>query len=179
MNKYFGRIVALLLAVVAVALVVVERSYRVLEMELSAILLPALGFGRALAIPERESLIFGIGTNYTLGLRMTPECTSVFLVIPLVLIASLMAFFRPQAIGKVLWALGIGGAVLILTNQLRMINIVYLVKTLGTERGYYWGHTFGGSMISVIGGAVALVLFVWLATRGRRAPSKPKKAVAA
>jgi hypothetical protein len=43
------------------------------------------------------------------------------------------------------------------------------VHEYGTDDGYYWGHTLLGSMVSVLGGAVSLVLFVWLATRKKNA----------
>ena len=40
-----------------------------------------------------------------------------------------------------------------------------LLTRIGVDTGYYWGHTLLGSMVSVFGGAAALVAFVWLATR--------------
>ncbi|GAB3708145.1 hypothetical protein GCM10027598_12100 [Amycolatopsis oliviviridis] len=67
------------------------------------------------------------------------------------------------------FSLAISAAVVILVNQMRVLAIVGLVNVMGIDEGYYWGHTLLGSMVSVLGGAIALVLFVWLSTRKPRA----------
>jgi len=72
----------------------------------------------------------------------------------------------------VLIALGISMVVLVLVNQIRLLMLLGLIDWLGTDQGYYLGHTMFGSLISVIGGAAALVLFVWLATRQRKVKEK-------
>jgi exosortase/archaeosortase family protein len=64
-----------------------------------------------------------------------------------------------------LLSLAVSAVVVIAVNQLRVLAIVGLVNWLGVDKGYYWGHTLLGSMVSVFGGAIALVLFVWLSTR--------------
>ena len=79
-----------------------------------------------------------------------------------------MVVLRPNITGQVLGALGISLAALVVVNQVRLLMLVGLIDWLGTDRGYYLGHTMFGSLISVFGGAAALVLFVWLATRSRR-----------
>ena len=59
---------------------------------------------------------------------------------------------------------GVAAVAVVLVNQLRILTLVGLVDWLGTDSGYYWGHTLRGSLVSVLGGAAALVLFVlWLA----------------
>ena len=62
-------------------------------------------------------------------------------------------------------ALLVASAALIVVNQLRLVGLFGLIEVLGTKSGYYWGHTMLGSVISVLGGASALMLFGWLATR--------------
>jgi hypothetical protein len=57
----------------------------------------------------------------------------------------------------------------VLVNQIRVLTLVGLVQWLGVDTGYYWGHTLLGSMVSVFGGAVSIVLFVWLSTRKKTA----------
>jgi exosortase/archaeosortase family protein len=65
----------------------------------------------------------------------------------------------------VLVALGVAALAVVVVNQFRVLTLVGLVNWLGVDTGYYWGHTLLGSMVSVFGGAAALVAFVWLATR--------------
>jgi exosortase/archaeosortase family protein len=96
---------------------------------------------------------------------MTPECTSAFLVLPLLLVGAVMIALRPRITRRVLVALAVGGLAVVVVNQFRVLTLVGLVKWLGVDTGYYWGHTLLGSMVSVFGGAAALVAFVWLATR--------------
>ena len=79
-----------------------------------------------------------------------------------------MIALRPRITSRVLISLGVAAAVLVLVNQVRILTLVALISTLGTARGYYLGHTLLGSMVSVFGGAAALVMFVWMSTRAPR-----------
>ncbi|EOD63436.1 hypothetical protein H480_36970 [Amycolatopsis vancoresmycina DSM 44592] len=79
-----------------------------------------------------------------------------------------MLYFRPSNARRLFFSLGISALVVVLVNQLRIFTIVGLVHGLGTDEGYYWGHTLLGSMVSVFGGAVSIVLFVRLATRKKK-----------
>ncbi|WP_084467295.1 exosortase P [Actinokineospora inagensis] len=159
------RALAAVLVAAAVALVIGNRLYRTAEMTLaSGILRLATGSGVYL-VPERQAVYFGLGSAHAFGLRMSPECTSAFLVLPLLLIAAVLIGLRGRVAGRVLGALAVAVAVVVAVNQLRVLTLVGLISWLGTDQGYYWGHTFFGSMISVVGGAGALVLFVWQATR--------------
>ena len=114
---------------------------------------------------ERQSLYFGLGTDHAFGLRMSPECTSAFLVLPLVVVGAVMIALRPRIRNRVLVALAAAVVAVVVVNQVRILTLVGLIDGLGTDRGYYWGHTMLGSMVSVLGGAAALILFVRLATR--------------
>ncbi|RJQ76276.1 exosortase/archaeosortase family protein [Pseudonocardiaceae bacterium YIM PH 21723] len=165
MYKALGRTLALLLAAGAVALVVTQHSYRGMEVRLAALVLDGLGFGNVGVVPDRPSVFFLLGTDHPMGIKMTAECTSVFLIIPLVLLAAVLVAFRPQNGPRVLLALLISSAMLIMVNQLRLVDIALLADLLGGPRGYHWGHTVGGSLISIFGGAVTLVVFFWLTMR--------------
>lgn len=122
---------------------------------------------------QRQAVYFGLGGPRPLGLQMTPECTSAFLVLPLLLIGAVMIMLRPRITNRVLLALGAAALAVIVVNQVRILTLVGLVNWLGIQRGYYWGHTLLGSMVSVLGGAAALVLFVWLSTRAPKAERTP------
>ncbi|TDP96551.1 exosortase P [Labedaea rhizosphaerae] len=155
------------LIALAAALVFWQRLYRTAEVVLAGgVLRLTTGHGVYVA-DTRQTVYFGLGGDHPFGLKMTPECTSAFLVLPLLVVGAIMIALRPRITRQVLIALGVAALAVIVVNQLRVLTIVGLVNWLGTDLGYYWGHTMLGSMVSVFGGAVALVLFVWLATRNR------------
>jgi exosortase/archaeosortase family protein len=157
------------LGTLAVGLVLAERFCRELEVRLAGGILEAVTTSGVYVAGDRESVYFGLTGAAPFGLRMTPECSSVFLLLPLLLVTAVMVYFRPGNARRLFSALVISALAVILVNQLRILTIVGLVHYYGTDEGYYWGHTLLGSMVSVFGGAVSLVLFVWLATRKKRA----------
>jgi len=165
--------------VAGVLLVLVERAYRELEVQLAGAILRVVTSSGVYVAGSRETVYFGLTSATPFGLRMTPECSSVFLLLPLLLVTAALLWFRPRNARRLFFALGISVLVVILVNQLRILTIVALVHTFGTDQGYYWGHTLLGSMVSVFGGAISLVLFVWLATRKTKAEKLAGKATSA
>ncbi|MDT7797260.1 MAG: hypothetical protein QOI78_693 [Actinomycetota bacterium] len=167
----FPLVVALsALAAAGAVLVLAERFYRELEVRLAGAVLNVITTSGVYVAPDRESVYFGLSGATPFGLRMTPECSSAFLLLPLLVVTMALLYFRPANAKRLFFSLGISAIVVVLVNQLRILTIVGLVHEYGTDEGYYWGHTLLGSMVSVFGGAVSLALFVWLATR------KPKAA---
>lgn len=158
------------LVVGGTAIVLAYQAYGSWEIRFSGVLIEAVSNAGVYVVPERQTVYFGLGTSNALGLRMTPECSSVFLLVPLITVATiLLAVSRRKITRSVLVALAVAGVTLILVNQARVLLLVGLIGWLGTDRGYYLGHTLFGSMVSVIGGAIALVLFVWLIAKSRKA----------
>ena len=163
---------AVLLLGIAAALIIWQRSYRTVEMQLAGGLIRLFTSDGVYVAAQRQSVYFGLGSDRPFGLRMSPECTSAFLLLPLLVVGAAMIVLRPRVTRQVLVALGVSVVALVLVNQLRLLMLVGLIDWLGTDRGYYLGHTMFGSLLSVIGGAAALVMFVWLATRTPRAQRK-------
>lgn len=159
------RLLIALLVVVAVALVLAHQAYQTAEISLAGVFLHFFTSSGVYVQPGAQTVYFGLGSSTPLGLRMTPECTSAFLLVPLVVVSAVLIALRPRIAHRVLFSLGVAALILIVVNQLRILTLAGLVAWLGTDDGYYWGHTMVGSLVSVFGGAVALVLFVWLATR--------------
>ncbi|MEV8442929.1 exosortase P [Actinosynnema sp. NPDC051121] len=164
-REHLYRVVVVALVAAAAGLVMAHQAYRTAEILLSGLLLRVLGTDGVQVVAARQTVYFGLGSDAPLGLRMTPECTSAFLVVPLLAIGAVMIALRPRITRRVLSALVVAGAAVVVVNQLRVVTLVGLVAWLGVDDGYYWGHTLLGSMVSVFGGAAALVAFVWLATR--------------
>jgi exosortase/archaeosortase family protein len=160
-----NRVIVFALLASATALVLANRAYRDAEISLSGFLLGVVDGDGVAVVPDRQTVYFGLGSASPLGLRMTPECTSAFLVLPLLVVGAVMIALRPRVTRRVLVALAAASTAVVVVNQFRVLTLVGLVEWLGTDDGYYWGHTLLGSMVSVFGGAAALVLFTWLATR--------------
>ncbi|GAA2670870.1 exosortase/archaeosortase family protein [Actinosynnema pretiosum] len=159
------RVVVAALLGVASALVLAHTAYRAAEITLAGALLGLIDQDGVEVAAHRQTVYFGLGTDAPLGLRMTPECTSAFLVVPLLVVGAVMVALRPRITRNVLLALVVAGGAVVLVNQARVLVMVGLVRWLGVADGYYWGHTLLGSLVSVFGGAAALVAFTWLATR--------------
>lgn len=162
------RLLVGLLVLLAVLLVVGHKAYQSAEISVAGLLLHMVTTGDVYVMAGQQTVYFGLGAGNPLGLTMTPECTSAFLLVPLILVAAVLVVLRPSIAGRVMGSLGVAALVLIAVNQLRILTLAGLVDWLGTNDGYYWGHTMVGSLVSVFGGAIALVLFVWLATKRPR-----------
>lgn len=156
--------VAALLAAAA-GLVLAHRAYRAAEITLAGLVLDVLSDDGVAVVASRQTVYFGLGSDTPLGLRMTPECTSAFLLLPLLVVGAVMIGLRPRIARRVLVALLVAGTAVVAVNQVRVLALVGLVRWLGVDDGYHWGHTLLGSVVSVFGGAAALVAFTWLATR--------------
>jgi exosortase/archaeosortase family protein len=151
-----------------VGLVLGHLAYQTAEVSLAGTLLHLFSSSGVYVAAGQQTVYFGLGSARPLGLTMTPECTSAFLLVPLIVVGALLIGLRPRIANRVVLSLGVAAAVLIVVNQVRILTMAALVGWLGTDRGYYWGHTMVGSVVSVFGGAIALVLFVWLTTRQGR-----------
>jgi exosortase/archaeosortase family protein len=164
-GRFAARVAVAAVISAAIVLVLLERVYRVFEVQISGLILSVITSSGVEVVSERETVYFGLSGASPLGLKMTPECSSVFLLLPLFLVTAALLWFRPENIRRLLLSLAVSAVVVIAVNQLRVLAIVGLVNWLGVDKGYYWGHTLLGSMVSVFGGAIALVVFVWLSTR--------------
>ncbi|GLX95993.1 hypothetical protein Hesp01_39430 [Herbidospora sp. NBRC 101105] len=111
---------------------------------------------------------FNEETGDAVGLRISPECTSGFLIVPLLGVTILILWLSRRTSVWPLVALAVAVVLLFATNQVRILALVVLIKGLGFDPGYYWGHTMVGSMISVFGIGAALVAYVLLTMRGVR-----------
>lgn len=163
-----AKLVVAALALTAAGMIVFLDIYRTLEVILAESLVGMLSSYGTYVDADSQTFYFGLGGDDPLGLHMTAECTSALLILPLIVVGAAMIWLRPRITRRVLTSLAIAAATLIMVNQLRLLLIVGLVDWFGSSTGYYWGHTMLGSMVSVFGGAIALVLFVWISTRGSR-----------
>src|SRR5689334_346624 len=81
-----SRVTVVVLLGVAAGLVFAHRLYRTAEISTCGAIPRAGTSCGPDVIPDRQTVYCGLGSDTPLGLRMTPECTSAFLVLPLIVV---------------------------------------------------------------------------------------------
>lgn len=109
---------------------------------------------------------------YWIGLTVTPECSSAWLVAPLVGLAGVLAFGRRLALRAVVVATGITAGVLVVVNLVRL-SLILLATHWWGESGYQWSHNVYGSLVAIVGVCGGLALFMVLVVRLSRRQLQP------
>ncbi|NUT43681.1 MAG: exosortase P [Thermoactinospora sp.] len=115
--------------------------------------------------PLMAIVSFNLETGSPVGLQITPECTSAFLALPLLIVTAAIVWLRRRVTVWPLLALVVAVTLMFATNQVRILTVVVLIKGMGYESGYYWGHTMIGSIVSVIGIGLSLAAYAYLVIR--------------
>jgi exosortase/archaeosortase family protein len=151
----------------SVAVVRESLGVRVFEAWLSGHLVPLVTGIRAGAYHASPELWFALGRGRYLGLQVSPECTIDELIVPFILGTTWTIWHRGR-LRRPLAALVVAIAMLLAVNQARLLGIVMLTEHFGPKSGFYWGHTFLGSLVTIFG--VVLTFFVYVLMSARRAP---------
>ena len=122
------RTVVVLLVAVAAGLVLTRRLYQAVQLDLAG-------------------LVTGAPTVHS-----GSECTSAFLLVPLLLLVSILVALRPRFVRRALAALGFTALELVAVDQLRVL------AAAGSLGWLSW-------LLGVFGGLAAPMLFVWLTVR--------------
>ncbi|GIH23268.1 hypothetical protein Aph01nite_15780 [Acrocarpospora phusangensis] len=161
----------LVLAALAVLLVLVLTKESVLrgwEAVIASTVVSVSAATETGANPFLAIVSFNRETGHPTGLQITPECTSAFLMVPLVIVTGLLIWLRRQGSFWPLLGLAVASLLLLATNQVRIVAVVLLIKGMGFSSGYYWGHTIVGSVISIFGIGLSLISYALLAIRSGR-----------
>jgi exosortase/archaeosortase family protein len=110
----------------------------------------------------------GLGTQARVGLEITPECTVVILVVPMLVVVGIISLFGQFSLRGVLAGIAAGLAVDIVVNQVRIGLIAWGASRYGSG-GYELTHKLIGSLIAMLGFTVAFVLMIRIMTRHPRA----------
>jgi len=84
------RLLIVLLVAIAVDLVLGHLAYQAVEVSLAGVLLHLFSSSGVYVAAGQQTVYFGLGSAHPLGLTMTPECTSAFLLVPLILVGALL-----------------------------------------------------------------------------------------
>lgn len=163
------------LALVAGGVVVMlnHDRLRTLETILAASLSSSVTPGDMYVAPGGHSFFWAAATPAMHGLRVTAECTSAFLVGPLLILAGLILASGRFGLLRALSATAVAGGILVLANQGRIVLIAWATAKWGVADGYQWSHTVGGSVVVGVGVMLALVAFmIMLSVRRKRTATR-------
>ncbi len=125
------------------------------------------------AVTSHDIVFFALGTNRAFGLKITEECTSALLLIPLLVMMGSFTVFSRLPLRRDLVALVVGAGLMMFVNMLRVALIGFSTYHWGMDPGYRYSHVFVGSAFSLIGFVGAMLLAMWVLVRTERAGHPP------
>jgi exosortase/archaeosortase family protein len=163
---------AFLLLAGAVALVITQQTLRGIEAVGSGYVLRPLG--AVSANSSRAIVWFHFTQTRGVGLAISPECTSTFIVAPILVLGAVLLVRRRISAIRVLTGVLAAAAVIVGGNQARIGVVATLIDHFGISIGYGLGHAIVGSLISLGFVAIAAVVLFRIVTRGAtRLPAVP------
>lgn len=115
---------------------------------------------------------FGVGTPTPRGLRITPECTALVLITPILLFTGLLLAWSRIAVARLAVAGTAGLIIAAAVSQLRVGMIGYAVERWGFHPGYDVAHKYVGPALALAGFALAiLTMMKIIGGRRRRTPA--------
>lgn len=165
-ERYWRRMVAVALALGAATLVVFSFQVREIEARIGAFLAQVVTGHPASAIPGADFFYVLEQTSRTFGLTVTAECTSSYLVAPVLFIGGLMALGRRVSLNRVLIGVGLAASVLFALNLFRITMIAWATADYGSN-GFTWSHEVLGSGITVVAYVLALTLLIAVARKSK------------
>jgi exosortase/archaeosortase family protein len=165
-----GRLVAGLALVGIVALLLVNNAQlRTKEAQAVAVTTSLATGTKAIAV--NQSFAWGLDPDTTAhALRVTNECTSAFLLVPLLVVGAVVAAAggRRFRLRRVLAATAICAAVAFGINVLRLTMIAWATNEWGEKTGYEWSHVVAGSVVTIIGATTAVAIFFVILISGSK-----------
>lgn len=173
---YLRIAIAASFAAIATALYAFNEWFRSVEAAAGERSIKLVTDGHTATIWDQAVTLFGLGTSHAMGLRITAGCSSALLILPLLLVGAGFMISQRSTIPRILAGTGIGAAVLIVTNQLRLCLIAWFSQQWGDE-GFGWAHTVVGSLLSLVGVAASVTALLLVAMR-RQEPRVPMNGAA-
>ncbi|MFE6233596.1 hypothetical protein [Cellulosimicrobium sp. NPDC057862] len=100
-------------------------------------------------------------------LHVTVECAGGLVVAPFLVLGGVLLLSRRFSVARLLVGTSLACLVVLAVNQMRLALIGYALIRWGAA-GYGWSHTVVGSVLTLLGVAVALVVLWMVALRGPR-----------
>jgi exosortase/archaeosortase family protein len=161
-----GRLVTSVLCC-ALAITAVKENFlfRSLEAGLASRVIATVTGRPAGAIPNTPTVWFTVGPHHEMGLQISQACTVVLMSTPFLVATAFLVWRRRSSTVRSVVACAVAVGMLVIVNQLRILTIIMFVLHLGFGGGFYWGHTLVGSLITIVGGSLTLVVYGLIAIR--------------
>jgi exosortase/archaeosortase family protein len=114
-----------------------------------------------------HTFYWALGTPRAFGLIIQSDCSSSWLVGPLLVIAGFLATARRFRPARVVAAAVLAVALLFTTNLTRIAIIVWATNRYGYQHGFWWSHVIVGSLFTVVGSMLALAILLRVSVGGR------------
>jgi exosortase/archaeosortase family protein len=141
--------------------------FRELETAISAAIAGLITGTKTTELLSAHSFYWALGTPRAFGLIIQSDCSSSWLVGPLLVIAGLLAMARRFRAGRVMTAAVLAVVLLFTTNLLRIAIIVWATNRYGYQHGFWWSHVVVGSLFTVVGSLAALAVLLRVSVGGR------------
>ncbi|MDQ1131381.1 exosortase S [Microbacterium sp. SORGH_AS_0888] len=143
------------------------------EAQLARLLIGLITPGRASA--AGPIVYFGIGTGEVTGLSITTMCSTTVLILPLLLIAAVVAGLARTAQPRIIAGLAGALALAVTCNVIRFAGAAWAYAAFGMD-GFDLVHRYIGSLFVIAGFIAAIVLFLRVSLREPRSRRAQRRA---
>lgn len=131
-----------------------EKGFRTLEASVAGwwldfVVPPVSSSGPVYMVPIADTGAF--------LLRVTPECSVVLLIVPILLVLSFFSLHAGTSLLRVVLAAAVTASGLFLVNQVRLGVIAVATNIWGMNPGYQLSHVLVGSVVGIVGFVAALL----------------------
>jgi exosortase/archaeosortase family protein len=109
---------------------------------------------------------FGLGSGEVHGLMITPLCSTIVLLTPIVMLAGGLMLFPRFELRNVVRGLLIAVPLAIVGNMIRYVLVAFALQVWG-QQGFDIMHHWVGSVFVLLCTALAIVLLLIISARGR------------
>lgn len=106
--------------------------------------------------------------NRFMGLGVSLGCSSLLLVMPVVLVTVVLVVASRIGLARLAAAFAVVSALIVAFNLLRLCLIALLVNAWGVETGFGWAHSFFGTLLTLVGLSLAAFVYLAVLRLGRR-----------
>jgi exosortase/archaeosortase family protein len=103
------------------------------------------------------------------GLYITTQCSAVLVVGPLMVLSGALCIWKRLPLRRVFIGAAVGITTFLMINLSRMVAVAWVRDRSTSERSAWLAHSLGGSIVSVLGAALAMGLIVFIVFGDRRA----------
>jgi exosortase/archaeosortase family protein len=157
-------VIGLALIALAIFLMVQQDAFRTVEAHVTAWVVQFFTSGGTASVGS--VVYYGLGTHQVNGLLITTLCSTVVLVSPLLALAGIMLVLPRFTIRDVGQGLGVALALVTLCNFMRYALTALAMQAWG-QQGFDLLHHWLGSVLVILGFAVAIILLLRIGTRRR------------